>query len=238
MCRVEVPELFNSPSTPAEAERIASWSTSAAGMRTPRIIPGQQQQRQPLTQQQNLSRGQQGQSLRQGQGKSSTLHAQNAPSAARPEPRSGSLATVGAMTGSARQNSTVAQQPRRPHLTARQGNPARSGIPDPGAIIGRPALSLDYLRAHTASPATQAQRAAVIAEWEHSKQSAIAAAARRVMVAKPCPVCKKPAMEDPWSASCGHQACYGCWLKALAAMVCPVCGKRTHKRTLTKAYFK
>ena len=59
-----------------------------------------------------------------------------------------------------------------------------------------------------------------------------------VMVAKPCPVCKKPAMENPWSAGCGHQACYGCWMQALAAMACPVCAKRTHKRNLSKAYFQ
>ena len=59
-----------------------------------------------------------------------------------------------------------------------------------------------------------------------------------VMVAKPCPVCKKPAMENPWSAGCGHQACYGCWMKALAGMACPVCAKRTHKRNLSKAYFQ
>jgi len=59
-----------------------------------------------------------------------------------------------------------------------------------------------------------------------------------VTVNKPCPVCKKASMENPWSAPCTHQACYACWVKALAKMACPVCGKRTQKRNMTKAYFQ
>ena len=103
-------------------------------------------------------------------------------------------------------------------------------------------MTLGGLRAATVAPALrQAQVGAAQAgegEGRVHRAMAIAPPAAPVIVAKPCPVCKKPAMENPWAAGCGHQACYGCWLKALAAMACPVCNKRTHKRNLSKAYFQ
>lgn len=41
-------------------------------------------------------------------------------------------------------------------------------------------------------------------------------------------------------ATCGaaRATCYPCWLKALALMKCPGCGKKHAKSQLSKMYFK
>ncbi|PRW44978.1 Regulator of telomere elongation helicase 1 [Chlorella sorokiniana] len=48
----------------------------------------------------------------------------------------------------------------------------------------------------------------------------------------------KAPIESPHQSGCGHSACYGCWLKALATFKpCPVCAKPVRKAQLTKLHF-
>jgi hypothetical protein len=55
---------------------------------------------------------------------------------------------------------------------------------------------------------------------------------------KPCPTCSKPQMESPHEATCcGRQACYSCWLRAVALHKCPGCGKLLRKSMLRKQFF-
>lgn len=53
----------------------------------------------------------------------------------------------------------------------------------------------------------------------------------------PCAVCGKAPMDAPHQASCGHSACYTCWLTALAKFSCPVCSRGVRKNQLTKMHF-
>ncbi|GAB4815023.1 hypothetical protein N2152v2_002069 [Parachlorella kessleri] len=55
-----------------------------------------------------------------------------------------------------------------------------------------------------------------------------------------CAACGKAPMEAPHQAVCGHQACYPCWLKAIALMKCahPACKKHVRKSQLSKMYFQ
>ncbi|KAL6782591.1 hypothetical protein ACKKBG_A07395 [Auxenochlorella protothecoides x Auxenochlorella symbiontica] len=53
----------------------------------------------------------------------------------------------------------------------------------------------------------------------------------------PCSICGKVPMSSAYEASCGHLACYACWLGALAKFKCPTCGKGVRKSHLLPKHF-
>ena len=53
-----------------------------------------------------------------------------------------------------------------------------------------------------------------------------------------CPVCHKAAFDNPWQATCGHAACYVCWMQYLPRhFKCPVCSRPTRKQQLSRFFF-
>ena len=53
-----------------------------------------------------------------------------------------------------------------------------------------------------------------------------------------CPVCHKTDCDNPWQATCGHAACYVCWMQYLPRnFKCPVCSRPTRKQQLGRFFF-
>ena len=53
-----------------------------------------------------------------------------------------------------------------------------------------------------------------------------------------CPVCHKAEYDNPWQATCGHAACYVCWMQYLPChFKCPVCSRPTRKQQLSRFFF-
>lgn len=75
----------------------------------------------------------------------------------------------------------------------------------------------------------------------HRTAAGPAAAGRHPVVAgarAACPVCHKPEFDNPWQATCGHAACYMCWMQYLPChFKCPVCSRPTRKQQLSRFFF-
>ena len=75
----------------------------------------------------------------------------------------------------------------------------------------------------------------------HRKTAAPAAAGSHPVVAgarAECPVCHKAEFDNPWQATCGHAACYVCWMQHLPRhFKCPVCSRPTRKQQLSRFFF-
>ena len=53
-----------------------------------------------------------------------------------------------------------------------------------------------------------------------------------------CPGWHKPEFDNPWQATCGHAACYMCWMQYLPChFKCPVCSRPTRKQQLSRFFF-
>ena len=53
-----------------------------------------------------------------------------------------------------------------------------------------------------------------------------------------CSVCQRAEFDNPWQATCGHAACYACWMQYLPRhFKCPVCSRPTRKQQLSRLFF-
>lgn len=208
--------------------------------------------RQPLAQHPQLRPGQQAQQAQQGhqaqrqqQPKSkSKLQQMLAGAPLRPNPAVGGAgaAVRPALPGNLQQQQRQQQQrpqqrggggaapvaaglpPRGMHQAMAQPRPGPAGALRPGGMAAPPAVP-------------PLQRAAA-AGGSRAKPGGGGSGGQPRAAGPPCAVCSKAPMESPHQSGCGHSACYGCWLKALATFKpCPVCAKPVRKTQLTKLHF-
>ena len=197
--------------------------------------------RQPLAQHPQLRSGQQAQQARQAQRPQqkqqkqqpkSKLQQMVAGAPLRPNPALGGAGAVPrpALPG------TLQQQQQRGGVGAAisaamlppRGMQQAMAQPRPGQAGG--------MKAPPAVPTLH--RPAAPAGGSRSKPAGGGSGGQPRAAGPPCAVCSKAPMESPHQSGCGHSACYGCWLKALATFKpCPVCAKPVRKAQLTKLHF-
>lgn len=195
--------------------------------------------RQPLAQHPQLRPGQQAQQAQRPQQKQqkqqpkSKLQQMLTGAPLRPNPAVGG---AGAVARPALPGTLQLQQQRRggggPAIAAAmlppRGMQQAMAQPRPGQAGG--------MKASPAVPPLQ--RPAAPAGGSRAKPAGGGGGGQPRAAGPPCAVCSKAPMESPHQSGCGHSACYGCWLKALATFKpCPVCAKPVRKAQLTKLHF-